>query len=156
MSLRMGARSQAALVLALVALFGVLLGVLGERVLAQRAAAEWTPFRGGPPGGMGVGMGGRGGGPEARGQPRYAERLDALLDLTPSQRAAIDSIMTEQRVRIRELNREMEPRFRAIAEDTRTRVESVLTDEQRTRLRGLRQDRMRGGPGMGPRPPGGR
>ena len=137
-------RAQAVLILAFVATLGALLGILGDRVLASRRAsspppAEWTPP---PRGGMMPGG-------------RYGEGLATRLDLSASQRAQIDSILAEDRVRARELTRQFQPQFRQLAEETRSRVEAVLTPEQLEQLRAMRQQqRMRrrgdirpGGPG---------
>lgn len=137
-------RAQAVLILAFVATLGALLGILGDRVLASRRAsspppAEWTPP---PRGGMMPGG-------------RYGEGLATRLDLSASQRAQIDSILAEDRVRARELTRQFQPQLRQLAEATRARVEAVLTPEQLEQLRAMRQQqRMRrrgdirpGGPG---------
>ena len=137
-------RAQAVLILAFVATLGALLGILGDRVLASRRAsspppAEWTPP---PRGGMMPGG-------------RYGEGLATRLDLSASQRAQIDSILAEDRVRARELTRQFQPQLRQLAEETRARVEAVLTPEQLEQLRAMRQQqRMRrrgdirpGGPG---------
>jgi Spy/CpxP family protein refolding chaperone len=158
MSIRLGARAQAVIVLALVALTGALAGILAERALAQQQPAGFEatgprPMRGpgGPMTGGPMTGGPMMGGPMRDGEMRYAERLAGMLDLTAAQQAAIDTIMTEQRRRVRELTREVEPRFQQIAQDARQRVEAVLTDEQREELRTLRRDRMRGR-GMQPAP----
>jgi Spy/CpxP family protein refolding chaperone len=123
-----GARTRAFVLLALVATSGALAGVVGDRVLSDRAAvrAAAPPAPPGP-----------------RGEARYAERLVGQLELSPAQADAIDEIVAEEQVRVRELSEEVQPRFRAIADDTRDRIESVLTPEQRQRLRELRAERMR-------------
>jgi hypothetical protein len=162
---QLGPRAQAAVVLALVAASGALAGMLGERLVAQQRGpaydvVEDTPFRM-PPGMMGRGPldttngirpGMRGpGGPGGPGatmraagvDARYAARLSTLLDLSAEQQLAIDSIMTEQRRRVRELTVELEPRFRAIAQDTRRNVDAVLTPEQLEQMRTMRQRRLR-------------
>jgi Spy/CpxP family protein refolding chaperone len=157
MSGRWSVRAQAVLVLVLVALLGALLGVLGQRLLAQQAPTpadephvgvrplERPPLRPGH---------------RARGALRFAERLDEELELTPAQRAAIDSILAEERARVRQLTAEVQPRFRQIAQQTRARIDRVLTDAQRAELRRIRQERIRherllrlGEPLPGSRPP---
>jgi Spy/CpxP family protein refolding chaperone len=149
MRLNLAARTQAIVLLALVATSGALAGVVGDRLLSDRGSAsvaadmEWTA-RPGPAPGMGAGAGA---GPwrfEARPGERYGERLASSLELSAEQRAAIDSIVMSEQQRVRELTAEVQPRFRAIAAETRLRIEDVLTPEQRERLRGLRQERMRG------------
>ncbi|HSJ24958.1 MAG TPA: hypothetical protein VK929_09840 [Longimicrobiales bacterium] len=138
MKLNMGTRTQAIVLLLLVATSGALAGVVGDRLLVDRARAERTV-----PGSQGDPMPG---GPwrwEARPDERYAERLGQSLELTEVQRARIDSIVERQQERVQELAAEMQPRFRAISEDARTSIEDVLTVEQRQRLRRLREERMR-------------
>jgi Spy/CpxP family protein refolding chaperone len=128
------------LVLALVGTIGALLGILGDRVIAQRSAAITgeVPRISQPRGGMMPGM-------------RYSDRLADRLNLTADQRVRIDSILAEERIRARELAQEFQPQFRALAEQTRMRVESVLTAGQREQMRAMRQQRARR---MGdPRPP---
>jgi|SRR5687768_796452 len=144
MSVRMSVRAQAAIVLALVATLGALLGILGDRLLAQPrppATEPAPPALGQEPGPMAA-QPPRPGQRPPRG-PRFAERLSDELNLTEAQRAAIDSILAEQGARVRALNAEVQPRFQQIAEQTRTRIDQVLTDEQRTELRRIRQARIR-------------
>jgi hypothetical protein len=143
MKLNLTARTQAIVLLALVATSGALAGVVGDRLLTDRAdTAAREPAREdarpGMPGGPGPWRF------EARPAERYGERLALSLELSPAQRAAIDSIMAEEQVRVRALTAEVQPRFRAIAEEARARVEDVLTAEQRERLRAMREERMRG------------
>jgi Spy/CpxP family protein refolding chaperone len=138
----LGPRVQAVLVLALVGTIGALLGILGDRVIAQRSAAlpGEVPRMSQPRGGMIPAM-------------RYSDRLADRLNLTADQRVRIDSILAEERIRARELAQEFQPQFRSLAEQTRMRVESVLTAEQREQMRAMRQQRARR---MGdPRPPPG-
>jgi Spy/CpxP family protein refolding chaperone len=156
MSVRMSVRAQAVTVLALVATLGALLGILGDRLLAQPRppATEPAPPVMGPP--PMAAPSPRPGQRPPRG-PRFAERLSDELNLTETQRAAIDSILAEQGARVRALNAEVQPRFQQIAEQTRTRIDQVLTDEQRAELRRIRQARIRQERllRMGePRPPG--
>lgn len=129
-----GPRAQAGIVLALVATLGALLGILGDRLVAQQREAPpaMEPPPGRTPGMMRPEM--------VRG---YGQQLARHLDLTDGQRAQIDSILMQERLRVRELNREFQPRFRAVARQTRERVEAVLTPEQRARLGELRTERMR-------------
>jgi periplasmic protein CpxP/Spy len=136
-------RVQAAVLLLLVAATGAVAGVVGDRLVTDRQDARAPDGRG--PGALRPG-GPPGGGPwrwEAQPDERYAERLGAMLELSPEQAAAIDDIVAEQHERVRELTQAVEPRFRAIAEETRNRIEDVMTAEQRERLRGLREQRMR-------------
>jgi Spy/CpxP family protein refolding chaperone len=132
---RLSPRLQAILVLGLVAAVGALLGILGDRLVAQQRDAR-TVITGRPGPGPMSGMPGMG-------AVRYGDRLALRLDLTADQRVRIDSILAQEQIRIRELSRQFQPQFRAIAEQTRGRVEAVLTDEQRERLRDMREERMR-------------
>jgi periplasmic protein CpxP/Spy len=127
-------RLQAVVVLAFVAAAGALVGILGDRLLAQQREAEVVAAPGrGPMGGMRPEMG----------PMRYGDRLARRLELSTDQRAQIDSILAQEQQRIRALSREFQPQFRAIAEQTRERVEAVLTPDQRDRLRTMREERMR-------------
>lgn len=155
-------RAQAVLVLAFVAGTGALVGIAGDRLVAQqsdpadtrteelrdrrgasaRARGDQRPMR------MPIGPGVM--------DVRYAERLGTLIDLTPEQQTAIDSIVVQERRSVRELTLELEPRFREIATRTRQRVEGVLTAEQVAQWRTMRQQRalMLREQSQGQRPPG--
>jgi Spy/CpxP family protein refolding chaperone len=139
MATNIAPRVQAVVLLLLVATAGAVAGIVGDRLVAERS----DPV----PAGEGLRPGAvPGPGPwrwEARRDMRYGERLAADLDLSPEQRAAIDSIVRDQQQRVRALTAEVEPQFRAIAEQTRGRVEAVLTPEQRARLAELRNERRR-------------
>ncbi len=67
------------------------------------------------------------------------ERLTRELDLTEEQRARIDSIVRHQAVQLREINEESRPRVRAVVRETREQIDSVLTTEQRERMREMRR-----------------
>ena len=148
MPFKFGYRAQAAALLATVAILGALTGVLGDRMLSRRVQERAAPdmaFRPEAPGRPGL----------WRWEPRpvapYVDLLAAHLELSAEQREEIDRILAEEQVHVRELTREVGPQFRAIAEQTRQRVEVVLSDAQREQLRALRQERTRGrrlhGPG---------
>jgi Spy/CpxP family protein refolding chaperone len=130
----LGARTQAVVLLLLVATAGALAGVVVDRLISDRSAAGPAPPAEAAAGPWRW---------EPRVDVRYGERLYGALELSAEQRSAIDGIIAEQQVRIRELNEEVRPRFRSIAEQTRGRIEAVLTDEQRERLRELREARAR-------------
>lgn len=146
---RFGPRLTAALLLTLVALVGVLAGVALERlVLAQPAGA--APAVTAPPP--------RPADDEPRPgalmRRRFFEQMGRELELTPAQRVRIDSILVAQQQRVRELQRELRPRFREITRETRLAIDSVLTPEQRARIRELQREiRARGVP-RGDAPPG--
>lgn len=138
----------AAVLLAAALSVGFLGGVVADRLLlAPRAsyAAERTPppapdtLR--PPARRGPG-----GDRMMPGQPRpdrgrYLEVLSRQLELTDEQRERIVQILAAQESRMQEIARETRPRMRAVAEDTRVSIDSVLTDDQRTRFQELRRRR---------------
>lgn len=143
----LGPRAQAALILALVATLGALLGILGDRLVAsQRSSSE----PGDAPGRMNGDM---------MPASRFGGRLTERLDLTAEQRSRIDAILAEQQAQARTLTSEYQPQFRALADQTRERIEAVLTDEQREQMRAMRQrmrrpgDMRRGMPGVRPDSP---
>lgn len=133
----MHGRTQAFVLLAVVATAGALAGVVGDRLLSERRTAQPFGDAAMPPAGMGPWQW------EPRPDARYAERLTESLSLTADQEDAIDAIVAEEQVRVQELTHQVQPRFRAIADDTRGRIEEVLTPPQRQRLRELREERMR-------------
>lgn len=125
----------------LVAAAGVASGVVLERrVLSRHEAHE-------------RGRGDRGG---REGGPRHAmhERFGRDLDLTPAQAAKIDSIFASHRPAIDSARAASEPKIRAIIDQTRREIDSVLTPAQREKLhaRMLREHP----PGDSTSPPGGR
>ena len=187
MSIQVGARARAFSLLLLTATLGATLGIMGDRLIAQRSTVELTarevvaepdalevaepqpvepvdtvepappapqptvtttpaPQQPQPqpqapavdsaepmPGGFVM-----------PGPPvPYADRMFALLDLTPEQRAAVDSLMVVQQERVRELTQRIQPRFQAITRETQQQVHRVLTPEQRAHLRTLQQERNR-------------
>jgi len=143
-------RSQAAIVLALVLLAGLLMGVAADRLWLTR---HWggRPGRGGPGGpvadGPRRGPGGppgifRGGMPPAM-TPEFAaerrreavSRLTRELDLTTTQQEAIDSIMAGNEAEFRAIEQDMRPRMKSFLERTRGQIDSVLTPAQREKFR---------------------
>ena len=153
-------KRQAALVIALVLLAGLLIGIAADRLWLTR---HWG--RGGRPGGFaGAHRGGpdgppgmmHGGFPPGMSPEHAAERrrevvrrLTRELDLTQSQQHAVDSIMASNEGEFQALEREMRPRMRAFLERTRAEIDSVLTPAQREKFHKF-------GPPDGPpgRPPG--
>jgi hypothetical protein len=170
MNPNLSTRAQAIVLLLLVATSGALAGIVGDRLLLDRGSNERTqdPATQQPPGGEGPWRW------EARPDERYAERLAYSLELTEAQRLVIDSIVEVQQDRVQVLSQQIQPQFRAIADETRSSIEDVLTPDQRARLISLREQRMRtmrpgmrelmprgdapprlGPPPMGPGPRGG-
>ena len=125
-------RMRAALLLALVALVGMLAGVLLDRAVLRARWGGWGRWHG-PHAGYYEPGGWRGTG------RRSTEWMARELSLTPEQRAAIDSIRARQRSRARQLMGNVQPQFRAITSETRAQIESVLTPAQRERFQALRR-----------------
>ena len=125
----------------LVAAAGVASGVVLERrVLSRHEERE-------------RGRGGREG-REGGGRHAMHERFGRDLDLTPAQAAKIDSIFASHRPAIDSARAAAEPKIRAIIDQTRREIDSVLTPAQREKLhaRMLREHP----PGDSTSPPGGR
>lgn len=130
-----------ALAILLVAAAGVASGVVLERrVLSHRWERERGRFGGAP----------REGGPR---HPMH-ERFGRDLGLTPAQAAKIDSIFASHRPAIDSARAASEPKIRAIIDQTRREIDSVLTPAQREKMH-ARMMRERP-PGDSSEPPGGR
>lgn len=155
------AKRQAAFVLILVLLAGLLVGVAADRLWLTRhwgRGGPGGPFADGPRGGPRGGHPGmfRGGMPPAM-SPEFAaerrrgmvKRLTRELDLSATQQQAIDSIMAVNEVEFRALEQEMRPRMKAFLERSRGQIDSVLTPAQREKFHRLRP------PGGPPGEPGG-
>lgn len=102
----------------------------GIVALALNRATHRPPTAGAPP----ASPHGRRGAPmtEGRGDPH--DRLARELQLSPAQRAVLDSLMTRQRDEFRALREETRPRFDSITARTRRAMDSVLTPEQRQKM----------------------
>jgi hypothetical protein len=66
------------------------------------------------------------------------------LDLTPDQRAAVDSVVEHFGHRMSSLQKEYRPRYRAIVDSASQALRSLLTDEQRARYDSLQAAAKRG------------
>jgi len=129
-----------ALGILLVAAAGVASGVVLERrVLSHRGERFGGRF-----------------GERHEGGPRHAmhERFGRDLGLTPAQAAKIDSIFASHRPAIDSARAASEPKIRAIIDQTRREIDSVLTPAQREKMH-ARMMRERP-PGDSAEPPGGR
>lgn len=126
----------------LVAAAGVASGVVLERRVLSRHE-EHERGRGGERG-------------EREGGARHAmhERFGRDLDLTPAQAAKIDSIFASHRPAIDSAREASEPKIRAIIDQTRREIDSVLTPAQREKMH-ARMKREHP-PGDSTSPPGGR
>ncbi len=113
----------------LVAAAGVASGVVLERTVFSHAG-DRGHGRGGQ--GRDGGHGGMGRGGEGRG--KMHERFGRDLGLTPVQAAKIDSIFASYRPAIDSARAASEPKVRAIIDQTRREIDSVLTPEQREKM----------------------
>jgi len=98
--------------------------------------------------------------PHGRPHERMMARLQQELQLTPSQRVAVDSLFRYQRTRVERMRRQMEGTFGAGQDSFASALARVLTPDQMHKLRQMIPPRPGGGPGFGPpgfrgpRPPG--
>lgn len=80
----------------------------------------------------------------ARAEQHAQKRLDRMseeLNLTPAQRVEVEAIFTEQAVARREMQQRHRSEREALAEQGKTRLSTVLSPEQQTRLEELRAER---------------
>jgi Spy/CpxP family protein refolding chaperone len=119
----------------LVAAAGVASGVVLERrVLSRHDGSPRAAWRRGDP---------HGGSPRA-----MHERFGRDLDLTPAQSARIDSIFASHRAAIDSARAVSEPTIRAIIDQTRREIDSVLTPAQREKMHArMQREHPPGGPG---------
>lgn len=64
-----------------------------------------------------------------------------LLDLTPVQRARVDSILAARGPRAEAIFNEMEPRLKALMDSTNSQIREILTPEQREKFDEYRDER---------------
>lgn len=131
-----------ALILAALFLGGVGVGMALDRFMHR------PPFRRGE-------FGGPGGGPMApelreRMAEKISGRLERELDLTPTQRAQIQTMIPRHIAEFDSVRRAVEPQVAAVLQRSWEEVAALLTPEQRTRWQGMRAE---GGP-PGTRRPG--
>jgi hypothetical protein len=122
-------RAVAAVVLALVAIGGILSGVALDRIVLRphggpRPPMEMMRFPSRTP--------------STEERRRLGDELARELGLSAAQRVRVDSVMDQQMGKFQALRQEVRPRMRAIVAETRSALDSVLTPAQRTRLRELR------------------
>ena len=80
------------------------------------------------------------------GGPRLLDdRMARVLSLTPAQRVQVDSIMAQSMRRVEQVQQQVRPQMRQIFTETHSRIDSVLTPEQRERLRTMFPPRDKGG-----------
>lgn len=166
-------RTAAIAAFASVALAGVLVGAALDRYVlflwsrpgdrASVTGPRMGPGPGGPDGrfrgpGGGNRGGGRGGpgGPGGRGRGDFGPGPDFLaraLELSETQRVAIDSVMGRQADKLRAARERLRPEMDSVFAETTRQIEARLTPEQRTKYRELRVRGPGGGPGERGRPP---
>jgi Spy/CpxP family protein refolding chaperone len=128
-------RGMAIALLVVVALAGMGLGFVADRLALHNASGSarrpgpGPSFRP-PEGGGRRGMGRRG--------EDMRDRFARELDLTPEQARRVDSIMSQQMADFRHLRESMQPRFDSVLATAQARLDSVLTPAQRDKLETLR------------------
>jgi hypothetical protein len=120
-------RLLAGIVILLVGLAGIAIGAALDRAVEHRRM-------------MSIVVGGRvpkGPPPEAR---RWVlSRLQRELNLSPGQRAQVDSVLARREADVRALMIEMRPRFEAISDRTRRDIQAALTPDQQKRFTEMRE-----------------
>ena len=80
-----------------------------------------------------------------RGGPAATEmivrRMNWQLDLTPAQRAQVETIVRDSRQKLREARQQIDPQMRALFQDMDQRIREVLTPEQRVKFDKLMAER---------------
>ena len=142
-------RMRAGLVIALIVVCSAIVGAAVERRFVPRPLGRqgggWSPS----------GRGGPGGGPRSpeqdeRRRASILDRMTTSLQLTPAQRAGIDSVMKTTDSSLHVIRVEMQPRLEQVFESSRTQIQARLTAEQREKFakfgRGGGDGRGRSGP----------
>jgi hypothetical protein len=128
-----GPRATAAIVIAIAFVVGGLLGASLYREFGHREHEDGPRFVPGmklTPAPVEEAEEGRE--PGRASEPSRA-RFAQALDLTPAQAAAVDSISNHEFEAVSAVREETWPRMQAVLDDTRTRIDSILTPVQRTR-----------------------
>ena len=123
------ARMQGLALLVLAFLVGALAGAAGDRVLSRSRSPRPQPQ-------------------ESQEKQRLPKVLEDM-DLTPVQRAAIDSILASGRPRNEAIMNQVMPRFRAVSDSLRQAIRAVLTPAQATEFDAF----LRSPQGRAPTPP---
>ena len=136
-----------------IAVFTLALGALlatGTTAMAQENA---------PPPPQDQGQYGRGG-PQHMDPERQLQRLTRQLDLTSDQQSQIKPLLVDRQQKVAALfqDQSLTPEDRrskmhSIQQDTRSKIEAVLSDQQKQKFESMEQHMGRGGPG-GPPPDG--
>jgi len=72
------------------------------------------------------------------GRPHHHRHIIDQIDLTPEQRAKVDSILQVGRQRLDAFWKETGPSYRALVDSTRAQVRAIMTPEQRAQYDELR------------------
>ena len=126
-------RLMASAVLVAVLIAGGAAGVLIDRMFLLRPGGRYGNR---PP--MGD-MGRRGGPPSGEGRRRFSDRIAKELGLTPEQQVKVDTIMTRQFEGMRKASASVQPRIDSLVLAAQASMDSVLTPEQREKVKLLRQ-----------------
>jgi hypothetical protein len=126
-------RARAALIIAAIAVGCALAGAGIDRWVVRHTPRRG---RGGPPGAFA---------PEASARRRaeMLERMTKDLQLTPPQRAGIDSIMQRTDSALYVVRSEMEPRLRQMFDSSRAQISARLDSAQRVKFAAQRPPRRR-------------
>ena len=148
---RAGGKVLAIVAFATVAIAGVLSGAALDRYVLYlwgRPGPDRGEFRPDRRGGGGRGPFGELG----RGlpPPEVNSRLMRDLDLSPTQRAEIDSLLDRQAAKLREVRERVRPEIDSLVAGTEREMSARFTPEQRNRYDSLRKE-MRPPPGRGRR-----
>lgn len=130
-------------VLLAVAVAGGAAGVLIDRTLLL----DHGPRGGGPPRG-GDYRGGRGRSPSPEMRRRFSDRMAEELKLTKEQQVKVDTIMTRQFRGMEAASASIRPTIDSLVRAAQASMDSVLTAEQREKVKTLRKSR---GDGRGDR-----
>jgi len=87
---------------------------------------------------------------EMRGRNAYRQKLAEVLDLTPAQRASVDSLMEERHRQIVALYRPVKPQLdsiaivaRVVSDSTHAQIKRLLNPEQQAKFDKMRADARR-------------
>jgi len=130
-------RARSSLVVALILVAPFLAGLAGGVALDRYVLHH----RHGPFAGTPLGRGRPPINSTARAEMRkhMADRLASALDLTPQQRAQLDTILPRRLAAFDSLRREMAPRVQALLDSSSAAIEAILTPEQRAKWATLRR-----------------
>jgi Spy/CpxP family protein refolding chaperone len=112
------ARREAAILVLIVFLLGVLLGGVGNHLWGSRVWGNGSGRPGGPP-------------------PNREQVLDSFtkeLQLTPDQEKQLGGILDDSRSQFRALNESLDPKRMQIRDESRAQMRALLTPDQQTKF----------------------